>query len=1144
MGTTSTALRTQTGVTYCYVLAIEGYTNLLTDHVSTSAVVTAWAASEWDACLPGLKVGGPLGQKFKPWQTGLDIQTLQVSVMPDETDAFGQAVFKAKATYNTRLTSTFRPDDTGAGTIDVKSTAGFGASGDVYIGGQKHSYSSKGAGTFTIGAAGANTHSPFGAYSGNHLSGPATMPDNVNWSTSVAPRVASAPTAWIGRKVALYIHRLRDGVLDTLAQAQLEFAGLIRDITDSEDGTVLEFEDIRAKISDCVILQDQWVGYVKHGIKLKAGMRLFASEINGGTSDDFVVMSSGASGPNQIDSGYYDVEAFRSALNTWLANEKDASRLDMTWAIAKETTDEGGTRIVVRTTFPGATLTDYRAPRLHCSSHYILNFLGFTELKQMKNQDAYWLYIEGAPVNNSVEELIVVGSRAPYKAKFLQNNDFRQGVDQNVTVHLDTSDGRFFDQRDYLPTGLVQYTTAGDAWGIFLVGNAVYMAQVDSASTPTILSDLTKWTGPLRYIDERDDVDNDGLTVDDEADLLPVKQILLLSGAFADIMTKLIASIPDGEGGVNHPDYDVFPWGAGVPWSLLGDNWLNSCASLAGAQNSKSLTMLVTEPTQLLDLLLPELTLRFAWIAWKDEGLQLRTLPTPNATTADHTLNEANKAEPAGVSASGRTTTNITNEYLRNIIKLDYARNAAGKYRRHLRVVDQASVTEYGGTAVKTIEAINSFGNEQQVSASVEELAASLVSRVFPKFAKPLWVMRRSIAPTLYHAVPGDTVTVSDGFARDPTTGVRGVSNRAGVVLSVSYDRGSEGGKLFGEVEILLSGEDRHYPMAPAAEVDTSYNGAIDAHTFVNGYDAATGALKLKDHAYSTSAAALDVTHLAATDLIRIVRLETSDAWSRTIGTVDAVDGYIVPTATLSSPAWTSSTAARYRIQYREYSACTASQKLHSFQADDADGYIEDAAEPNSYGEQDWQAFGSATLTDLPVLPVAAEYWGDGKPFHSGLLRDISLFNNNLPSYRTAPNSPLLVNVPSTISVPSIFVLSFFAPFHVGPQPTSGSVRKLYIAPLFMSSDAGNTATVRVTSSEQPPKAGLGAPDFQGITRSVSFTTTSTSLVEATAQSLLPVRSNGGSLTWLTVEIKASALTETTTCYGLSRLYLGPVEAA
>jgi hypothetical protein len=1139
MGTTLDALASPES-RCCYVLAIEGYPKLLTDHYNMAAVVTAWAASSWTACLPGLKVGGVIKRSVEPWQTDIGAPTIQIAVMPDDNDTFGKAVFNVKPTFVTRMTETFRPAVDGSGVIYVKSTAGAFASGDVYIGGRKYSYDSKSAGSFTVGLAGSNTHSPFSADTGNHYAGPATHPENVNFDVGPSPRVSNAPRKWIGRKCALYIHRISGDTLDVLAQAHLEFAGRIRGVDDDEDGnTLLDIEDMAASIRDCVILKDQWTGYVKPGIRLVAGTRFHVYEENHeNTSAEFIVVASGASGDYEMDEGLYDLDDFTSRLNSWLAAETDTAVLDAQWNVGVKQSSESGLRMQIAAIFP-TPVPNVGKVHFHCTSRHVLDFMGFTQPLMFNDDGTNWLYVVSQPVSSTVSQ--AVGDVSPYKAKFLQDPvraDY--GLDQ--IVELDASDGVFFDQSSYLPPGLRGRVPAGDVAGVFQVGNITFLASRDSA---TQLSHPVSAFGIAPFNTLSAVADNsDGLRMDADEEKLAVRQILILSGSFTDVATKLVASL-GGTSGVNHADYDVFPWGAGIPWSLLGDDWLNSCRSAEQAMNSKSIMALVTKPTKLLDLLIPEFAMRLLWLVWKDEGYQLRTLPTPNSLTADHVLDETNKAEPVGTSTAGRATTHITDEYLTNVIKLEYARKNTGEYTKTLEVRDNASIAEHGVSQAKTIQAANSFTGQDTGGASVEEMAAALVTRVFPVFGKPLHIMRRTIAPTV-DASPLDTVSVSDDYARDPTSGVRGIEGRAGIILSVARDRGANGGKMFGEVEILFADEDRHYPMAPAAEIDTTFSGALNGRTFTNGYapTAAGGpAIKLKSHAYSRSSDTADVNRFAATDLLRIVRLDDSsgDAWSRTLSTVVAADSVLVLSADLTVPAYTSSATERYRVQYREYSACTASQKLHAFQADDADGMIEDVAEPNTYGEQQWQRFGTAAVSGKVILPTAAEYWGDGMPVHPGLLHDLSLFNNNLPNYRTAPNCPVIVNSVLSTVANEYTVMGIF-PLYLGAPAAAGLVRKLRLAPFMRIASAPETGYVRVSSSSLPPKAGSAGTTvlFQGPYSSVEFTSTGTSFAEAAEQSLIPVRS--GNMTWLTIEMKTSTTPTLAHCYGLSRCYLGPAE--
>src|SRR5690606_2589623 len=143
---------------------------------------------------------------------------------------------------------------------------------------------------------------------------------------------------------------------------------------------------------------------------------------------------------------------------------------------------------------------------------------------------------------------------------------------------------------------------------------------------------------PLRgfgeiYRNIADEFTAPGITYDDPSDAkLTIRQVLYLTGKFSSIMPKLLASM-GGAAGVNHATHDVLPDGAGVPWSLLGDTFVESCEALETTEGSDTIAVRIAKPTKLKDILIPELALRFAFLVWKDGGYRVVSPPTPNATT-------------------------------------------------------------------------------------------------------------------------------------------------------------------------------------------------------------------------------------------------------------------------------------------------------------------------------------------------------------------------------------------------------------------------------------------------------------------------------------------------------------------------------
>src|SRR6266545_6228139 len=103
MGTSSSAIRSQSGVQIGFALAISGYEYLLCDALDTAAIVTAWAGTGWTQALPGLRVRGRIRQEIQPWADSLNVPGLAFAIQPDSTDRFAIDVWKSKPTYRARL---------------------------------------------------------------------------------------------------------------------------------------------------------------------------------------------------------------------------------------------------------------------------------------------------------------------------------------------------------------------------------------------------------------------------------------------------------------------------------------------------------------------------------------------------------------------------------------------------------------------------------------------------------------------------------------------------------------------------------------------------------------------------------------------------------------------------------------------------------------------------------------------------------------------------------------------------------------------------------------------------------------------------------------------------------------------------------
>lgn len=1119
MGTTATALRTGQGVRLGFVLAIEGYANLLCDAKSVAQVVTAWAGTSWTAALPGLHVLGKLRRSIRPWQDVLDIPTMTFAIQPDTADTFATAVWRTTPNYRTRLTAGFFPAADGSGSIAVQGTAGFPASGTVYVGNTAVTYSATTATSFTVPAGGARALFPFTADGANHYSRPLEVPQNFNSDQSANPRVQDVPPTWIGRRVALYAHRIVGEVWDTKAQAQLEFAGRVIALSEDNEGrTVLDCEDLAADLRDCVLMRDQWIGYVEPGIMLRAGERLkfMTSPV---LFQLFTVVASGASGTDEINAGRYQLEELVSAIDQWLAN----AILEGSWSAGVQMRN-GGRRLVIAG--QGSSATEIERVEFFYGNGGldIAEFLGFNTFHG----------ISGYTIDDGTN-WEVVSPAPPYRIKPVQGR--LSAAPLPLTIDLAATESAWVDTDSFFPPPFDAAITAGQHWGFIAVGESIYLCRYVSA---TELADVTPVTGFAGIVNDQVNGNSfAGVTVDDDADSFAIRQVVVLAGALSELLPSLIASTG---GGSNHATYDVFPSGLScpaIPWSLLGDEFLDSCRALEQATKSDGYLLVLDRPRRLIDELLPELAARFAWLVFRDGGYVLASPPTPNPLESDHTFDETNKAAAPGDRDALRANTRVTDEFLRNVITLQHDRDLSGKYTKSTSLRDTASITDHGGPREVTIKLPSSYIDAAGAGASVEDLSAALLARCLPAWGRPMKLVTRTIAHTHYHVAPGDTGSLSDDVARDPVTGRRGLVIRGCVVLAVTHDFGHEGGEPFGEVELLLTDEDRTFPLAPCAEVDAGYSSA----GFTAGYHAVDGRLRTVAFQHSRMLDGADVSRFVAGDKVLIVEVDPPDpaaplSWERDVQSVNAASYELTLATTLSSPAFDAT--KQYRLTPQKFSQVVAGQKDASFLAG-TDGLVEDLALPNLWAEDNPGGdsfFGLATFNKF--RRIANLQYQEGRPFHAGLGADLIRNVNALLSYGQAQCMPLAFGN-TGFTNDTDYKLVAVLPFHVGGSDVGR--RTLRIAVHLIAEPTG-TIWCRVTSSSRAPAGDTGeATVWPGPKTQITFTGSTAGDGAVTAeQALQIVMSDVPGRTWLTFEMKTTAGI-TAIIRAVPRLYLGPVTA-
>lgn len=1123
MGTTLTALQSDAGISTVYVVAIEGYGVLLTSG-SPSATVTAWAATDWTECVGGLSVSGKLGQNLDPWRPFGEPAEIQLSVVPCPGQTAGTDRFAEDAWNRTGGVSSDLVGEIAAGetAIAVLSEANFDASGTIYIDNEAITYSSVGSNVFAVSASGVWT--PFRTESDAGLSRSHGRTGTTVPGVNTAPEVTSVPRQMVGRGVEVWIHRRLGTVLDTKAQAHRAFAGRIKEIQETEAGTtVLTCEDIKGWIAETVILREQYKARVKEGIFLPVGTAFNTLTTKDTPASEqmnpLVVIASGASTANEIDSGIYTVQEIASRINAWFASEFGAGRSLFNLGYAAFVTTDDGLRPRLTYDDPTSGAAERRAT-INCTNNRVARYLGWPG---------------GIVAHYNTQSGVAYGSEAPMRVLLMQH--FSQDVFQ---VDVENAQGTWATQGDLLPLSLNDGTNEG----ILKIGDKGMVVAFQNGTGSFFYRALGPEWGSLT-----DTVAIGGvcLTVEEEGDL-EVTQSLLLEETFATVLRRMLSST--GTPGFNNT-HDVLreTISCGIPHSLMDTLIDTDLVSVDHA--ALRITVVVDKPTKFEELFAADFIMRKCFLVWKAGELRLTSWQTPTADYATVALTESNKAAPVGARDKMRASVTESDAWMRNIVKLQYGRRPDGAYAYTTNLEDAVSVRRYGAKPV-TIELRNMPSG--QVLSNLEGLIGQFTEWM-PVLSRPQIRVRRTIARTLFEtAVAGAQATITDEHVRDWATGQRGITGRPGLVAGHWFDwGGAEHGEdgpprvtpPQGEVELLI------YPTntavyAPAALVDDTATNA--------GYNDATKTLTCYAHRFSEASETADPLRFAAGDEIRICEVDPADpasplTWKRTLASSSSTT--LVMTATLSSPAWDATKF--YRVTFANYTAVQTSQKTKCFQADDLDGLIEDVAAAYEYsifpGGQSSTAYTAAVATELPARHANVSF-GDGTALDTGNEYDIATMCNNLVGYKTAVQTPYVCSEEKTFGLSAggrgTYHAVEVAPFNVGAGLLSSlsKTRKLYVAPRFKVSTG--TGHVRITLLSIGPADGTnttnGLDDLTRFNpyREVTFSTTSTTFVVATTQSLdirhLPLSLG---LAYLLIEVD-----ENTTYAGLSVCYVGALEAA
>lgn len=1106
MGTTLTAL--QAGSTaWCYSVAIEGYSRILTNCQSTTAMADAWAGTDWSSALGGLYIELDIEQRIDPWNPWAnDGGTCVIKVVPDAADTFGIDVFKKNAGFKTQLTDTLGRTGT---TIDVKNTNNFDSSGTMYLGTEAIFFGGKTSTSFT-GCTRAQ-YSPFGTDGGTggdrfgqwHRVGP-TSTDGPKFEATIS----TIPRVWIGKLVAVYIHRLVDGVPDDMDQAHRVFAGRIAEIRDDPQsmGTVIELKHVLSTMKEATVGRELWQATCPEGFYLKAGMRASIKDTTEyhvntfDSADDFVVVASGATAPNEVDEGQYTLEELLTFLSNWLASETAAGNINGSYAFGLVLDTDAGPRVPFYWRIPGATGSGPGRVEFRCSV-VMARAMGF--VKDIGATSGNIDSLGEITLEGDNDYHTQFGDAEPCRSVFVR---LGAGSGGNLSITIENEVGTFFDNIDYLPsTGFDVGGNIPANLGVFILNDTVpFTASHNSGYLGNV---TTNW------LDYKTVTGQQGSFLDQyfvipwsaETGTATVRQVLVLEESFSNLLQYFLYST--GTAGYNEPDFDVFPFGIGIgiPGGLI-TSIADSINTLAGSDNS--VVTIIDKPTKFADIFEPELKLRWAFPRWKNGLIEFSQWVPPIATAAVADLTEGTKAAPAGNIDNHLTSTALTDVFQRPIVTVAYNRSIFeqsknSEYTSSITFEDMVAVDDAGGVGEAiTIKARNTYSQYTNTGAGIRGIAPDFLANL-PLFSRPASFMTRSIDPRYFWSLSvGDVVTLSDEFARDPATGRRGIGQRAAII---TRHRFNPGGMQPGSRE----------PMPPGGEVDLFFlevsrssvygPGAIVDDTATNaGYNAGTKTLTCYAHKCSESGEAADATNFPAGYKVTIIERDPADptspiVWDDTV--VSQTGNTIVLTA--GPPSGWDNTKF-YRVMFADYAnALTAQQTGFSYQADDADGQVVDSASPYEYGAiLPTGAWSDPSLSDEVELPPDQIY-GEGESRDVGHDRALAQLLNNLVDVKTNKFFPQLGDIVSGTVGGSMLITHAF-PVFLDPIPFGFSNRRaLKVAP-FMASGDGGPVTVRVTLTDRPPWEGDSIDHTRpNAYSSYDFTTSSTTWATATAQDLL-----------------------------------------
>jgi hypothetical protein len=1121
VSTTYDALTSTTapGIRRVWVIAIEGYQYLLTSHSSAAAVVTAYSGSDWSSCLTGLSVQQNMRSELDPWDPFKDGGGLTFKVLPaTSADTFGVDVFRKEGGNSSPLATTIDCNDTTV--VALRSDDFDAANSTIYLGAEAIGYTTNTVGTETFSTLTRGKWSPFTTESGGRFARShrltSTLPVGVPPPSTPALTIRSIPTEFVGKWVAVYLHRVVAGVLDTRAEAHLAFAGKIAEISDSADGTtVVQCDSVLKVISEGQLFREPFKARVQEGIYIPSGVRMYATSKKATVAGTVTV---GAANDHSMTGGFYSPADLQTEINEWLADEYTATRILFRAVFDLYANTNDGTRSAVQV----ADATAGSAERtFDLSTDYgpLAVFFGWPGGGL------------GGTSNGSSTSTFYYSTECPLRVVTLPETS----TGTLSQINYENASGSFVDQSLYIPNALAQ---ADFTKGIFRIGEGYYLVDTPDGDSFQIeryeaLDRLAGFTGAPKS----------WLTYDEAGDM-EISQILILQSTFSVLVLSQLLST--GTSGFQSATYDALPAHVSlqIPYSILGDDFVNEVA--LSPQGGKLMTIVLDKPTRFSDVWNVDFILRHLLMVWRQGRVSLTGFATPTSEAA-LSIGADDKASASDTTDDLRVVARFSDKWMKNSISIKHSRTLfSGEYTGAPVVLDdQSSQATYGSRGI-TLEARNFVAGQGVLTQDLFALLPSFAAGL-PFITRPAMVCTIPVAYPLFEThTAGEAVLLTDTFARDPTDGQRGLTGKPSLIIGSNYDHGgSEHGNPprmrapSGELEVMMFPGRALAMYSPAGQIDDT----ADAGGFSSGYNSGTPSVRLYANRYSESGETVDAARFAAGAKIEITEIDPADPaaplqWTREVLSVSSND--LVLTSTLSAPAWDANKL--YLVRAQTYASATAAQQTKCFQADDADHEVSDLREPYGYG-----FFGAGQVDEYQEWSIselaerhANTAYGDGRPLDTAYAYGSARNLNVLVNYKTAPQVPYVYSEARSYAS-GTWDLVHIEPVFIGRGLYTNKARVLYLSPIINSTD-GSTANVRVTLARSRP-TGTTKADVTRLTpyRTNTFTTTSTTDVIPAAVSFATTHIKlgdqaFGGIGWLYVEVNSKARFK-----GFAEQYVGPL---